>query len=671
MLPHTASVEISVPDYKEASCAMVPDCTVGKYASLGGNVFPYMVGLAALDPNCPEEKLAVSLESYEPFSVVNTDSSRSLDAQDALGTDVLVGAFNSVSIAEMSGQRDDELKDNVTSDDASETKGFDSICSYPQSRSTCMSRLNQNTRTKKAGRDFRKTTNKKALLELIFLKVTRRRRSCFSRRPRSFVWGSLGYIAQAFEQNTGLNVGQNKLKKSRKDRSGGEGVKRSKNRTGQISQRSRGITGASTGRIRLKIKLGKGVVQSCLTDVVPIIENDLDKCCGTRIGCPKLIEGAYEKLEKEALRGSGFCCAADNKCGIPFQEEVEGLVVKVDNRCLDPGTSPDSEVINVIPDGQISEKTPGDLQDVLISCQECVVSGDVTSSSPPQMSSKKGKEKDKLHKAGNCSVESRILFPEVINSDKVSDEHGQREKIGDGSGCSGASILATTGNESGNTSSSGNFSRKSLPQSGGTNFGVSCDTLKVESGTEVDLCSRLESPGLQISEPLLSHRHTRDQKLPKSSKSRGMSKSRSEVAVSASRRGNARRQKENQSKSVSKCKVMEKGDSFQAVCKVESHLETGNHASDDLGETKHGKKSSTGDLYNLDVMPSGMAEQNVTPRTAVNGGVYKLRLRTILKKLIADVEVAYFWKGLVEDGNVLTALAILINNSLFIWQHVC
>uniref|UniRef100_A0A5B6ZFR2 Histone-lysine N-methyltransferase ASHH2 n=1 Tax=Davidia involucrata TaxID=16924 RepID=A0A5B6ZFR2_DAVIN len=620
------------------------------------NVCNVKEGSSDMDPNCAVENLSVSLQSCEPFCAADNDSPKSFVAPDIVGTNLLVGAFNSISIVESSGRREHEGKDNVGYDDASKTMCPDII--YPSSRrSTRMNKLNQKTQAKKDAGKRGKTAKKKPLLDLILLRVARRRRSFLCKQARSSVWGLFGNVTQVFEQNIGLDVNQNEYKESRKVRSGRGSGKQNKNQAGRSSQGSKGKIRASTSGIRLKLKLGKEVNQSCPVDMVPVVDNGLGKYRGTSIEFPKLNNHIEDKLEEQVpgIREFQYCNGnmekgmmlsdasildvhladkdldstvieklagntTDNNHAIPCQIEDEGLGVAVDNKYLDPGTSPDSEVINLIPDAQVSGKVPEDLHDALISSQACVAPQDVMSLSLPQMSSKKGMKKDKLTQAVNCSVEDRFPNPEIINKARELEKPGQREKMGDGFYSSEASISTTTGIASGNTSSSEGFSREPLLLSGVTDFGVSSETLKDERSAEVDLYSRLgvgiESPESRISEKLLPSSKSKGRKLPKNSKSTGVSKSRPVPDSTRSRRGKACRQKGNQTKSVNKRKIKEKGDFKQVVCKVESHAQTGNHTSDDHGETKTGDRSTTEGVFNLDMVPSGIGEQCPPPRSA-------------------------------------------------------
>ncbi|KAA8546452.1 hypothetical protein F0562_002809 [Nyssa sinensis] len=621
------------------------------------NVCNFKEGSSKMDPNCAVENLSVSLQSCEPFCVTDNDSPKSLVAPDILGTDVLAGAFNSISIVESSRRREREGKDNGGYDDACKTNCPDINYPSPRRRSTRMNKSNQKTQTKKdAGRCWR-TAKKKPLLDLILSRVARRRRSFLHKQARSSVWGLLGNVTQIFEENIALDVNQKEYKESRKAKSGRGSRKRNKNQAGQSSQRSKGKNHASASGIRLKVKLGKEVNTSYLVEMVPVVDNGLEKYRGTNIEFPKLNNGIEDRLEEQVpvIREFQQCNGnlekemmlsdasvldvhlidkdldstvieksagnnTDNNHAIPCQIEVEGLGVVVDNRYSDPGTSPDSEVINLIPDAQVCGKVPEDLHDVLISSRACVAPRDVTCLSLAQMSSKKGTKKDKLPQAVNWSVEDGFPSPEIINKAQELEKPGQTEKVGDGFYSSEASISTTTGNASGNTSSSDVFSREPLLLSGVTDFGVSCETLKDESTAEVDPYSRLvgiESPESQISEKLLPSSKSKGRKLPKNSNSTGVGKSRPEVPDSAgSRRGKVCRQKGNQTKSVNKRKIKEKGDHEQVVWNVESHAETENHTLDDFGITKTGDKSTTDGVINLDMVPSGIGVQCLPPRNA-------------------------------------------------------
>ncbi|KAL7246186.1 hypothetical protein ACSBR2_001338 [Camellia fascicularis] len=632
-------------------------------------------GSSNMDPNCALEELSVSLRSCEPFSVTDNEPCKSLVAPCISGTEVLVGALNSFSIVESSEHRDDKGKDKVKFDDAFEMKFPDTICSSPPRRSSQRTKLNEKTHTRKGGR----TVMRKPLLDSVPFGVARKRRN-FCKPARSSVWGSLSHISQIFEQNTGVDVNQNEHTKSRNAR-GVQGIgKHSKNQVGASSQRSKRKKIATSGRIRLKVTLWKEVGQSFLPNLVSITGNGLGNDWGTNSEVPKLTDGSENKLKEEDPRINGFqCCngdlekavsntshlnvclankdlespviyensdgiTADNHQRLPSEIEVEGLGVAFDNRYLDSGTSPDSEVINLITETQVNGKVQEDLKDALISSQACCVAPeDFTSLDLSQMRNKKGKKKDKLFHAGNFSVGDRLPSQEILNKASVLEKWGQGEKMGDGSYSSEASISTATANVSGNTSSSEGVSREPLPSSRITDFGVSCENLKAESGTEEDICFRLgvglESPESHISENLLPNSKAKGWKHFKSSKPRGMSKSGSEVCDSPrSQSGNACGQKGNQVKSVSRKKVKDKGASNEVVSKVENHQETGDRSLDNPGKPKTCDEIITKDIFNLSMVPRDAGKQGLMPRSAWVCCDDCLKWRRILANLADSIE---------------------------------
>ncbi|CAL5333188.1 unnamed protein product [Camellia sinensis] len=634
-------------------------------------------GSSNMDPNCALEKLSVSLRSCEPFSVTDNEPCKSLVAPCISGTEVLVGALKSFSIVESSEHRDDKGKDKVKFDDAFEIKCPDTICSSPPRRSSQRTKLNKKTQTRKGGRKCGRTVMRKPLLDSVPFGVARKRRN-FCKPARSSVWGSLSYISQFFEQNTGVDVNQNEHTKSRNAR-GVQGIgKHSKNQVGASSQRSKRKKIATSGRIRLKVTLRKEVGQSFLPNMVSITGNGLGNDWGTNSDVPKLTDGSENKLKEEGPRINGFqCCngdlekavsntsnaclankdlerpviyensdgiTADNHQRLPSEIEVEGLGVAFDNRYVDSGTSPDSEVINLIMETQVNGNVQEDLKDALISSQACCVAPeDFTSLDLSQMRNKKGKKKDKLFHAGNFSVGDRLPSQEILNKASVLEKWGQGEKMGDGSYSSEASISTATANVSGNTSSSEGVSREPLPSSRITDFGVSCENLKAESGTEEDICFRLgvglESPESHISENLLPNSKAKGWKHFKSSKPRGMSKSGSEVSDSPrSQSGNACGQKGNPVKSVSRKKVKDKGASNEVVSKVENHQETGDHSLDNPGKPKTRDENITKDIFNLSMVPRDAGKQGLMPRSAWVCCDDCLKWRRILANLADSIE---------------------------------
>ncbi|KAF5955000.1 hypothetical protein HYC85_007856 [Camellia sinensis] len=603
------------------------------------------------------------------FLLHDNEPCKSLVAPCISGTEVLVGALKSFSIVESSEHRDDKGKDKVKFDNAFEIKCPDTICSSPPRRSSQRTKLNEKTQTRKGGRKCGRTVMRKPLLDSVPFGVARKRRNFC--KPAPIYHNFLSRILVLMSIKT-------EHTKSRNAR-GVQGIgKHSKNQVGASSQRSKRKKIATSGRIRLKVTLRKEVGQSFLPNIVSITGNGLGNDWGTNSEVPKLTDGSENKLKEEGPRINGFqfcngdlekavsntsnvCLAnkdlespviyensdgitADNHQRLPSEIEVEGLGVAFDNRYVDSGTSPDSEVINLITETQVNGKVQEDLKDALISSQACCVAPeDFTSLDLSQMRNKKGKKKDKLFHAGNFSVGDRLPSQEILNKASVLEKWGQGEKMGDGSYSSEASISTATANVSGNTSSSEGVSREPLPSSRITDFGVSCENLKAESGTEEDICFRLgvglESPESHISENLLPNSKAKGWKHFKSSKPRGMSKSGSEVSDSPrSQSGNACGQKGNPVKSVSRKKVKDKGASNEVVSKVENHQETGDHSLDNPGKPKTRDEIITKDIFNLSMVPRDAGKQGLMPRSAWVCCDDCLKWRRILANLADSIE---------------------------------
>lgn len=582
----------------------------------GENACNFQERSSTMDPDCAAEELSVSMQSCEPFSVTANYPFESLIAPDKSGSELLIGVFNSINIAEPYGHRDDKGKNNAKSADACEMESPNTLCFSPPRRNARITKLNQKTQSRRAVRQCGKRVIKKPLLDSVLLKVARKRRSAFCKPAQSSVWGSLD-ITQLFKQNIGLGIDQNERTKSRRAQVLQGKQKRNKNQVSASLEKPKAKTHSSTGHIRLKIKLGKGVSQNCQTDKVSLTDNGCENY-GANVELAKLTNDNEKKLNDEVHGINGFRCCngapenavmlldsshldaclenkdlentaiarkpargyANDHQRVPSQREAEKLGIPVDDKYLDSGTSPDSEVINLTPEAQVNEKVQEDLLDILIPHHGHVGPGDVRSLNLPQKNGKKVKKKDKASHAGVVTVENSFLSPEIISKASPLEKRGQEEKTGDVFYSSDASILTTTANLSSNTSGSEGFSRESLPFSRVTGDGISCEALKVESGTEENLCSKL-GVGLQSTESLVSEKKlpsakTKGRKHVRSSKSIKVSKSGSEVSdLYRSCRGNACRQKGNLVKSIKGKKVKDNVVGDQVVCKVENHPEAG------------------------------------------------------------------------------------------------
>ncbi|KAF7140873.1 hypothetical protein RHSIM_Rhsim06G0088400 [Rhododendron simsii] len=634
--------------FKDGSSKFNLDCVVEtSRLPLEENACIFKEGSSTMDPSCAGEELSGSLLSCEPCSVTDKDPCKSLVAPDISGTEVLVGALNSISIVDSSGLIDDEGNDNVKFDDVPVVKFPDTSCSVSSGRSALTAKSNQKTLTRNTARERGKTIVEKPLLDSVLLRVARKRRSYLCKPARSSVWGSWGYITQVFEKNGGYDVNQNGRTKSQKARGVGGSGKWNKNH----SQSSRGKSCTSSGHIRLKVTLGREVIQSCLTDMVSNTDGSLRNYRGTSIEVLKSKEGSENKINEEVPGINGYkcrnqdqekvmmssdathlgLCVLNKALEIPTIDEKSTAVnadnhhtlssqVVVDNRYLDSGTSPDSEVINLIQEAQVNGKVQEDLYDVLSSSQACVAPGDVTDLEVSQISSKKGKNKNKILHVDNSSVEDRLPLPEIINNEIGLEIQGHEEKMGDVFYSSKPSISTTIANVSGNTLSSEGFSRGPLSSSRVTDGGVPFENFKVEGGEE-DIYFRhglgIQSVDSNICDKLHLDRKTNGRKHFKTSKSIRASETGSEASDSPSgQTGNACKQKGNTVKSVCRRKGIDKGPCGEVTCKVENYPETGDHASADPEKVKTENESTTKNVFDLDTVPKCIGEQNLPPQSA-------------------------------------------------------
>lgn len=372
--------------------------------------------------DCGIEKVSASIQSCEPFSTAEGDCLRTVVV--ALTADVNA---DNVSLAKSSGRKKVE-KDVIGSG------------------------LPMETATGRPSRKCKKITNKNISQDLNFFELAGRRRRSFFNRPRISDWGSWESIEHIFKQIEDADLNQNEHKKSKKAE-GREGDVISKdNQRRASSLRSKKENPASTNRIRLKVTFGR----SCSSDITPGVVDDHRSSCHTQKKSAKYAEDLKEKFEE------GVRSAPDGHDEIATQKQVE-LLEAVDSRCLDPGTSPDSEVINMNSDSQMSDKIA---EDDILNKEICVVSGEVSSSSLP-VSSRKGMKRNIRYQDVNCSIDDKLPSPEIIDGTQVADQHRHIERTTNDATLSEDYISTTTENISTKTSESGIFFMEPPLQSAG------------------------------------------------------------------------------------------------------------------------------------------------------------------------------------------------------------
>lgn len=325
------------------------------------------VVVSDMQPNSLTDTLSVCLESCEPFSVTDPDPNPSHNLVDS-NTDALVDPFNSIVLTESSEVRDNEGQNSKSTSTRRSTRKIPS---------------NQKTDTKLAARKSRRASGKKPMLDLLSADVGRRKRSDFVMRARPSSWGLGGKIDEIFKKNANENEDIDSIK-GRKDRKGG---KRNNTKKGLL----------------LKLKLGTKAIQNCQLNTIPSIDKDLESDSEVKIETSTLQNDIKDNYEKDVPSGS-------NENLDKRSDDMAGIGDSVENGCLDPGTSPDSEVINVIPEVQISGIHDNDIR---ITSKDCITIS---------------------HQSSDCGAGSGIPSPEIVNDVLSSDKFTPHEKQTEESG---------------------------------------------------------------------------------------------------------------------------------------------------------------------------------------------------------------------------------------------
>lgn len=515
----------------------------------------------------------ISLQSCQPSAVDENGSCKSLNVAGLSQKDGF-GAISSSGAVDGFGQIDHEVKDDVGTNCFSETK-YPNRVSLSSRRSSRISRSSQKTQTKRAARNCRtkaKIQHSHGSIDII-LNIARRKRSCLSKPARSSIWGLLGSITQIFGKSgmSSFNLSQNQG--SQKARGDHRSQKRNKIQASGSSSTPSKKCNVSTRCLRLKVKVGKEICQSTLNVVVPkvadtmgsndiVVGDDISESYPTKNSKFPILAHEEEDIFGEEGTQRQFQCldsnpeevvkhpgdsildvhfasqelkatvitdnaAGDVADGNSAHKGVEVLGGASENNYVDPGTSPDSEVINTAPDSEVGTRSKEGLHKVVLTSSEIFAApGNVASS-------RRGKKKTNLLFAGNCSLHDDS--PVAASKVKPPKKRGGRQKLEDGSHSSDSLVAFPVTYASSNSSSGKEFCGELLPS------------------------SRDSEPGI-IEEAMVPSVKCKGSELSKSLKSGGRKKGRSKVSNSAkSRRRKASTQRGNQRKSVNKNAVKEKG----------------------------------------------------------------------------------------------------------------
>ncbi|XP_019416874.1 PREDICTED: histone-lysine N-methyltransferase ASHH2-like [Lupinus angustifolius] len=515
----------------------------------------------------------------------------------------------------------------------------------PSQRNSRSTKLGRKTQSKNASRRGKNNSNAMHLGGCM-LEASRKKRSCISKPARSSMWGLLVNIQQFFEQDNELGASEamsQELGKAKRKRQSCEVIKSGANSSSSDSVQK---CSASTTRFRLRVKIGKGIDLSrsdvLIPEAVDALASTSHLGCGS--GSPKVADNAEGKICEVAALGksesfknepetdsivlngqtknshSGSTSITEKSEGdaeepcllVAPKIEVESLIEPTNNKGMDPGTSPDSEVINTIPEDQAGEGHEEDLYHaVLGSCKEFSSNLDVTIT-------KRGEKKDMLICSSDCISEDGAKNNRAKNS-----KNPRRKKKFSAALCSLELPTSTEINASRESVSCKDLSTEPSLFSGEIELGDSAETLKVEVEVKTT-CNRPvehEFSESQGSENLLSPTKSLGRKLPRSLTPIKVSKTKSKASVSTSKKKTTYRCNEKQKKSTNKNEVKGKGVLSKVKCEVEDHpptgVDVGNHKLDAVGEVNAGENRVSVNVSNLDMIPgAGIGEQRLSPRNA-------------------------------------------------------
>ncbi|XP_057773185.1 histone-lysine N-methyltransferase ASHH2-like [Salvia miltiorrhiza] len=575
-----------------------------------------------------DESSAVMLRSdvsaadglLSPFGSINF-AEQPLLGNDMANSPIKSDSIGSISEANLQGQRPDEGQSYSTHyssgsvmvqgpsrdgngeaevvDEIERTQKSNDLIVYTSSRRNSSrntyANLSHNDDPKKPSRSCRVIAQKDSLSDLKSLQTSRRKRSLLSKRTKSSVWGFVGL--PTFEENNVLNpcLGNGKTIGRVRGSQGKSNVFKD-----QTSQKAACKSSTPTGRISLKIKFGN---KSC--GVVNVAEN-----CNSS---EKSISGSCEKSESKFQEDFplenvitsdasalgvhlNVTCSVENKSLSTLSghhDEGENFRALTENRCSDPGTSPDSEVINSVPDAPLGERDIQDLQDSPMmplerSNGECVANSTagvslagVSSLNFPKLKSRKGKE------TTGAETKYKVRAPLGL---------GPMQKAGDMSKCD--DIIS---------SCPADCARM-------TNSEAPCTTSKkVCSGFELnpspELSDATESSKSQAHKSLISCGN--EKKFLKCSRAKGGCKSKSGILDLPQKKSKSSRKKGDKNNIVIKLQIDAKDDASGVLSRVGSHMEAGNQTLPDLGEvgdisthpSESGFVSSSGWLKGQNALP--------------------------------------------------------------------
>ncbi|KAJ4953619.1 hypothetical protein NE237_030451 [Protea cynaroides] len=481
---------------------------------------------------------STSLQSSLPLNIVDNGSFKLSGEPDLQESNALSSYLACSSVVDSVDSAGGEQKANAKQSFVSESNCLDDVRVFPR-RSIRVSKLNQMNEKRKAANQCNNKVSSslsKSAIGISF-KIVKRKRSYPWKPARSSAWGVLGNVMQVFKQNEGIlkhdsDLVQAQTCGSRKTRSRRQGSEKpNRIQASRNSQKRKGKTNASIGCVYLNVKIGKEMGQRNLKAVLPqgdnpsarvgtvINEHLCESNCRTRLEIPhvandvkmehKLGEDVHlpnRSLENPVMTldvsvldehpadasivTQDISVRNSGDCHVSSQTETESLGEGADNKNMDPGTSPHSEVINVIQELQVSLGMQEEVQDASFDLGQAVVPAeDVMGSNLLLLKAKKGKRNGNIKGSQNyvgecCVLDEKMHGPANLTKPRKLSKRRSWQKVGDGLKPSEAIVSATSQDASSNNSSNEGYARDSFPLSGMAELGLCHEALKIGTGIE-------------------------------------------------------------------------------------------------------------------------------------------------------------------------------------------
>lgn len=513
---------------------------------------------------------------------------------------------------------------------------------------TCLLPLRRSSRSRKSvqqvenGQNTTKFTKKTSRVSLhrtidLLSEATRKKRSSLSRSICSAGWGVSENLSRYFKGSNMVNVNQVIDQRSRKKKEGQRSRKKNKLKEIASSESPEVRPEVPCRPIRLKVTFGKkeepskvDVMPPVVVDALPglqpcNVDKSLNVCSynessdGDRMdisapkGIPRLMQCSNSTHAHFTEANLEICSVSgkpnhDDSSQLDFQKQDQSCADKFS----DPGTSPDSEVIDQVLDSTIGAKVVTSLHN-FENKEPCGNASPKSNSLPASSKKSKNKrnKKDKLFQAGNPFLKCQLSTDCVEESKK-----GGQLQISNNGFCSIDNRNANSENLLSNSSGSEIVITELSPVA---DEGCHRDPSLVNGADDAysRMISVIESADTGNSCQLLPSAEIQGKRNSKGSRTKEKSRTKSkENDDSESKITDATGPRKGKKKLTSKHRVRETSILGEA-CKIRGQSETGNHDVMDVGKTV--SSSNEVALENascLDLIPMGVGKQTLAPRVA-------------------------------------------------------